>query len=267
MNHKFLLATFCISLMVLSLPLALAEPSHATNGSFNVTVSHPSSVYKTERFQLFFNESKGFSNYTATVYIAAEYAIGLSSGGNTQELSKSGFFEFNITAPDAANQSIYITIYATATYGSVVVSKIINIAIPVYEPITLNAYISNTESTTYSNISVQFILNGALISTKVISLGPGQSKDVTVIEASSLLNSGVNTLQVKILNGSLFTGVKSSYVSTFYYGTPPNYDWIYYISGAVVIFMAFLVLASGKRKTATGQPKWRYNRKKNQKKS
>ncbi len=267
MNYKFLISTICVSLIVMSIPLAFAEPSHATNGSFNVTVSHPSSVYKNERFQIFFNESQGFSNYTATIYTAAEYAIGLSAGGNSHELSKSGFFEFNITAPDAANQSVYITIYATATYGSVEVSKIINIAIPVYEPITLSAYISNIESTTYSNMSIQFILNGAIISTKVVSLGPGASKEITVIEPSSLLNNGINTLQVKILNGSLFTGVKSSYVSTFYYGTPPNYDWIYYISGGVVIFMVFLVLASGKRKTATGQPKWRYNRKKKQKKS
>ncbi len=267
MNHKISLVAFCISIMVMSIPLAFAEPSHAANGSFNVSVSHPSNVYKTERFQIFFNESAGFTNYTATVYVASEYDIGLTTGGNSHGISKSGFFEFNITAPDAANQSIYVTIYATATYGSVIVSKTINFAIPVYEPITLNAYITNTESTTYSNMSVQFILNGALISTKVISLGPGQSRDITVTESSSLLNNGVNTLQVKIVNGTLFTGVKSSYVSTFYYGSPPNYDWIYYIAGGVVVFMAFLVLASGKRKTATGQPKWRYNRKKKQQKS
>jgi hypothetical protein len=265
MNTKLAIIIGCIFILTFSVTF-IATPSSASSGSFSVNVSHPSAVYKSQFFHVYMNATPGYSNYTSTIYLGAEYAIGLSSGSSTHQLSKHGYFEYNITAPNAAGQSIFVTIQTYANFGSAVVSKELNFTIPVYEPITLSAFISNNEATNYNNISVEFLLNGALVSTKVISLASGQSKEVSVVEPANLMNNGINTLQVKILNGSLFTGVKTTYQSTFYYGTPPNYNWIYYIAAVVVVFMGFLVLVSGKRKITPGQPKWRYSRKKKQQK-
>ncbi|WP_171823320.1 hypothetical protein [Thermogymnomonas acidicola] len=46
--------------------------------------------------------------------------------------------------------------------------------------------------------------------------------------------------------------------STFYYGQPPNYDWIYYVVAVVAVVM--IVVATSRRRppqTPGGRPKWK----------
>ena len=109
MNTKLAIIIGCIFILTFSVPF-IGSQSYASNGSFNATVSHPSAVYKSQFFHIYLNATPGYSNYSSTIYLGSEYAVGLSSGSTTHQLSKHGYFEYNITAPNAAGQSIFVTI-------------------------------------------------------------------------------------------------------------------------------------------------------------
>jgi hypothetical protein len=132
----------------------------------------------------------------------------------------------------------------------------------VYEAVKLYAEIYNSNYIPYYNVTVNITVNGAFAGQeKITKLSPYTKVRLNVTVSSSLISyDKVNTLEVKVLNAASYkNGVSVSYSSKFFYGSPPNYSWIYYISGIVIIFMVFLVLSSG-RGRGTKQPKWK-NRK------
>jgi hypothetical protein len=46
-------------------------------------------------------------------------------------------------------------------------------------------------------------------------------------------------------------------VTKFYYGTVPNYSWIYYVAGVVVVVMVIMAMGAGKRRNIPKKPKWK----------
>jgi hypothetical protein len=232
--------------------------SFASTNGFSGTITAPGSVYEKQVFQVTATSSVGYSNYSATLYLGANYVKGMTPANSEHLTSKTGQFQFNVTAPSADNQTIYGDIILSATYFNTPVSTTVNFHTVVYSSVTLTAKITNTASIPYYNIPVKFILNGVPFSSQTISiLAPYSSKSVNLTIASDLVNpNSVNSLNLEVLNASAFSGVPPVYKTTFYFGHPPNYNWIYYISGAVAVFMVFLVLSSG-RGRGTKQPKWR----------
>ncbi len=243
-----------------------AIPYTSTNG-FSAVLSPISAVYEGQHFTMFVNATSGYSNYTATLYLGANYDAGMSPLNSTHETSATGYFEFNITAPQADNQTIYGTVFLTATFYGTPVNYTSNFHVSVYAPVKLYAEVYNSNYIPYYNVSISFIINGATFKTDTISkLTPYSKEKLNITVSSKVLDYGkVNTLEVKVLNAASYkNGVSVSYSSKFFYGTPANYNWIYYISGVVIVFMVFLVLSSG-RGRGTKQPKWR-NRKEKPKK-
>ncbi|EQB69593.1 MAG: hypothetical protein AMDU5_GPLC00003G0143 [Thermoplasmatales archaeon Gpl] len=233
----------------------------STNG-FSAVLSPISAVYEGQHFSMFVNATSGYSNYTATLYLGANYDKGMSPLNSTHESSKSGYFEFNITAPEADNQTIYGSIYLTASFYGTPVNYTSEFHVNVYAPVRLYAEVYNSNYIPYYNVTISFVINGATFKTDTISkLTPYSKEKLNITVSSNVLDYGkVNTLEVKVLNAASYkNGVSVSYSSKFFYGSPPNYSWIYYISGIVIIFMVFLVLSSG-RGRGTKQPKWK-NRK------
>ena len=84
-------------------------------------------------------------------------------------------------------------------------------------------------------------------------LAPYSTQVISIDSAAfSLINKGDNTIQVFASTpGAVVSGD-----STFYYGTPPNYTWIYYIAAVVVAFMIFLAVSAGRR-SIPKSPKWK----------
>ncbi|MHB1440258.1 MAG: hypothetical protein ACYCSO_05905 [Cuniculiplasma sp.] len=284
-NHSIKVFLVIVSLLMMMIPLSSIEMSNISsvspgiqiqdnnhNGNvipsisgnyFSAVMKTVSSVYEGQHFSIFINATKGYSNYTATLYLGAEYDKGMSPLNSTREHSTKGSFQFRITAPEADNQSIYGSVYLTANFEGTPVNYSLNFNIQVYAPIELYAEIYNSNYVPYYNVSVEFVLNGVGIGTKTIAKLDPYSKDkINITIQSSEIDPGkVNTISVKVLNSKVYSGVSAQYSSRFFYGKPPNYNWIYYISGVVVIFMAFLVLSSG-RGRGTKQPKWRTRREK-----
>ncbi len=271
MNFTKTISVIAILLMLAIIPVSLSSDSHASNGSFNATVTFntghgPSltvpKVTELQRFQIYVNATRGYSNYSATLIVGADYDLHLSPTVPDHKVSKNGFFEFNITAPLADNQSISVVIILRATFGSTPVEKIFSYSIPVYKYITLYAVVSDNSALPYYNMTVYFQIGGLNKSTVVSKIMPGQKEIVSVSIPDYLIGNGEHTLVVSIGNSSVFKNVHVQYKSTFYVGNPPNYDWIYYIVVIAAGFMILLYFAAGKRKLTPGLPKWKNRRQK-----
>lgn len=241
-----------------------SESTFFSGGGFKSSISLISQAYEGQHFSLFVNSTSGYSNYNATLYLGANYVRGMSPVNTTHKSSKSGFFEFNITAPEAANQTIHGTVIVTATFLGTPVNYTSSFNVKVFAPIKLYAEIYNSNYVPYYNVSLAFIINGVTLKTETISkLSPYSKKSLNITVISTAVDYGkVNTFQVKILHSASYqSGLSVSYTSKFFYGKPANYNWIYYIAGIVIVFMVFLGLSSG-RGRGTKQPKWRTRREK-----
>lgn len=223
--------------------------------------------YTNELFHIFVNSTSGYSNYSAILYLSANDVTGMSPASSVVKKSSNGFFEFNLTAPSVANQTVYGLVCVRADYKGTPVSASASLSSAIYDPITLYGTIMNTASVSYSHIPVGFYVNGGktlgIVDVKTLAANTMETVNITI--PSNLLSSGTNTLQVSVVTNSTqaYSGI-SVYHETFYYGHPPNYSWFYYIVGIVVIFMIFLTVtsATGKR---TKQPKWRTRKSKDKK--
>lgn len=246
----------------------LTEKSQYTLSGLHISIT-PSHTYEYtgESYHIFVNSTKGYSNYSAVMYLSANDVTGLSPSAAKAIKSSTGYFEFNITAPSVANQTVYGLICVKATYKGTPVSASSSFTSAIYDPITLYASIMNTASVAYSNIPVGFYVNGgkALGIVDVKEIAANSRKTVNITIPANLVSQGKNTLEVSVVPGSAqaYSGI-SKYTETFYYGHPPNYSWFYYIVAIVVIFMVFLTVtsATGRR---TKQPKWRTRKTKEKK--
>ncbi len=271
MNFIKTVALVSVIILLFSVPIAMSSQSKASNGSFSATatfnVGHGATsvvpkVLESQRFQIYVNATRGYSNYSATLIVGADYDIGLSPNVPDHKTSKNGFFEFNVTAPNTDNQSISVMIIVRATFGSTPVEKILTYSIQVYKAVTFYAVITDGSGSPYYNITVYFQIGSINKTTQVSKILPGQSELVSVNIPDYLLGSGEYTVAVGITNASVFHDVNVNYKSTFYVGNPPNYDWIYYFVALAAVIMIILFLAAGKRKLTPGLPKWKNRRQK-----
>ncbi len=223
--------------------------------------------YTGESYHIFVNSTQGYSNYSAIMYLSANDVKGMTPSSAVAKKSSIGYFEFNLTAPSIANQTVYGLICVKATYNGTPVSTSASFNSNIYDPVTLYGSVTNTGSVEYHNVPVGFYINGgkALGTITVKTLPADTTKVVNLTIPSNLVSAGENTLEVAVVVNSTqsYSGI-GKYTENFYYGHPPNYSWFYYIVAIVVIFMVFLTVtsATGRR---TKQPKWRTRKSKDKK--
>jgi hypothetical protein len=250
----FLVAVVAIMLMP-AISLAGSGSGSVYPSIFSSTVEYHT-VYTGESFSLYVNSTYGFNNYSALLLFSGNNLTGISPGTSLNITKDSSpYMQFNITAPSCA-EDLNVLLETSAEAGSNIVSYSTTFTIQVVDPINLSATISNPTQYTLHNVTVTFAINGVNVSTQVISsLAPYAS---TVVNTKTpdryLLSNGNNAVNVYV-NTPVVT-IKGA-TSTFYYGTPPNYTWIYYVAAVVIAFMLFLVFGASRRVPQIRRPKWR----------
>lgn len=266
MKLKSIFPIIAIILLIAGLVTIVPVDSQAANATFGATLSYPGTVYSLEYFHLNVTETPGYSNYSATVYAAAQNVTNMKPITADQKVSaKNGTFEFSLIAPTYAPQTMYVYIQESAEYKGVQVQHSQEIQIKVVSPIVFHAQLSDSLPVPIYNLTVLFYLDGQQVGSKFVSsLTPNDTVMVNLTLPSNLVSQGTHTLEITVSNASVFIdSSKQSYTTTFYYGTPPNYNWIYYVSIGAAVFMAFLFFVATRRKKGMGYvPKWKRAKKK-----
>lgn len=256
-----------ISILFLSSFAAMGVSSGYTYvPPFSQSTSLPSYSFVNQNFTVYVNETFGFSNYTLTAYIGGENFTGSSQQSSLHYFHASNpDFRFNISAPSVP-QNIYIKVVAAAEYNGATVINTQSYTVAITVPIVFHAVIVNKGTSTLNNLTVNFYLDNSQFPSghvNIASIGPNQIIDVNYTYPFESLKQGEHTLTVTASSSVIqVNGNTETSTSHFYYGTPPNYNWIYYVAVVVIIVMAFLVFSSG-RKPAAGMrpPKWRRDKK------
>ncbi|MCW6169008.1 MAG: hypothetical protein LVQ96_03780 [Thermoplasmatales archaeon] len=224
------------------------------------TLTLPSYIGEGQNFTLYVNDTTGFSNYSVTVYIAGQNMTGASPSFSYHNTSKSPNFAINFKAPFYA-QTLHMQVFSTGNYnGKTVSSPKYNTSIKVIAPITFVVSVSNPGTGYVKNLTIDFYMDSTQVHSEVISsLGPGSSVNVTYNYTNPAISNGVHTLGVSTSNPLIEINGKTGLVTIkFYYGSPPNYTWIYYVAAVVAVFMALLAYSAGRRnKPKVSKPKWK----------
>ena len=266
MRTKAIFPIISIILLIAGLITIVPVDSQAANATFGATLSYPGTVYSFEYFHLNVTETPGYSNYSATIYAGAQNVTNMKPITADQKVSeKNGSFEFSLIAPSYAPQTMYVYIQESADYNGVQVKHSQEIEIKVVSPIVFHAQLSDSLPVPIYNLTVLFYLDGQQVGSKYVpSLMPNDTVVVNLTLPSNLVSQGEHSLEITVSNASVFINSnKQSYTTTFYFGTPHNYDWIYYISIGAAIFMGFLFFVATRRKKGMGYiPKWKKAKKK-----
>ena len=233
--------------------------------TFGQSVVTPSFSFVGQNFTVYVNDTGGFANYSMTAYIAGENLTGLSPTSTIHNFqANKPDFSFNVTSPNIS-QTLYISITSGAQYGSSSVKTTHTFQVNIVNPIVFHAVVLNTGVSTVRNLTVDFYLDSStnpVGNVTVKSIAPNQAMTVNFtypLNPVKYLGNGEHTLKVTSTSPLItINGQQGSSISNFYYGTPPNYNWIFYVAAIVVVFMVFLALSAGRR-TRPGMrtPKWR----------
>lgn len=259
-----------LSLLVLSSFAAMgASSAYSYVQPFNQSVSSPSFSFVGQNFTVYVNDSYGFTNYSMSAYIAGDNLTGISPTSTIHNFQASSpDFKFTVTSP-SASQTLYLTVVSSAQKGSSTVKTTSQIQLTIVNPIVFHAVILNTGVSSVRNLTVNFYLDSSTSpvgNVTVSSIAPNSAETVNFtypLDPAKFLGSGEHTLEVTT-NSPLISinGQQGSSTTHFYYGTPPNYNWIYYVAAVVVVFMAFLAMSAGRRaKPGMRTPKWRRDNK------
>ncbi|MCL4314288.1 MAG: hypothetical protein M1454_00970 [Candidatus Thermoplasmatota archaeon] len=253
--HILILFLFLFSMVMV--PLVTSTSQAAYPPVFSATISAPQQVYEGEAFTVFMNATYGFPSYTGVMYIYGYNLSGLGTS-STKYFPDSGYsMSDNLTAP-MYQQTLGLVGIVWVYEGSTVLKYKTDYSIQVVQPLFLNVTISDSSQAPLHNITVNFTLNGVLVGSKEVqNLSPYSSQSASLAIPSTILRNGENTLLVTVGNPSVSVNGGSSYQTSFYYGTPPNYSWIFYVAAAVIAFMALLVFSAGKRRARPKKPKWK----------
>ncbi|AAT43372.1 CARDB domain-containing protein [Picrophilus oshimae] len=257
MNYKVF---FILIPLILSIAVPMNHYSYNSTGTnLNATVSIPGIVYEGENFTLYINGTEpGLSNYTFALYIAGDNLTGITTYYHGFSRSNGNFSE-RITAPDII-ENLYFMFYEYAydnkTNQNYTYERTYTVS--VQKPIVLSATIKNVNKTPVNNVTVYFYLDGTMVgSTLVKEINANSNYTANITVPSSIVPHGENTLSIR--TNSVELGIAGQDSVKFYYGKPPNYDWIYYIAGIAIVFAAILIISSGRR-TRLKVPKWKRNK-------
>ena len=259
MNYRKLAIYSLIAIVMLPMIAGLSA-AHTANSGYSTNVQVPFNVYDGQIFNVYMNSTAGYTNYSVSVYFSGNNLTGFTPTNTFHDFNaKSGDFTVSVTAP-SVSQKLLITVVTTAQHGSSTVYSRNTYTVNVVNPITLHASITNTKTVPIYNTTVNFYVDNTYEGNETISeIGSGQTIMVNYTWVNPNLPKGEHTLQVQVNNQFLtVNGQQSVSTSRFYYGSVPNYNWIFYIVAVVAIFMIFMVLSAGRKPRAgMRQPKWR----------
>ncbi len=177
--------------------------------------------------------------------------------------SDNGHFVFNVTAPNVP-QTIYLYFEAYGMKNSTTIGARASreLSIQVKKAMDIKVKIKNTEDYNLYNTVLSFYLDGRYIgNTTVNVIKANSTKDVVYKWIPNGLYDGEHTLTVKISGkGVVFENDQQTYQYKFYYGTPPSYDYITYMSWGLLIIVStlFALFFLGKKGKKSGPaPKWK----------
>lgn len=270
-NGRSLFVLMLLMVSFLFVPVSVAGPQTAVSASptqssgvypsiFSAEVNHPPVAYTGQNITVYVNLTYGFQNYNLSVYFAGQNLTGMSPINTYHQYSANkSYFKFSLVMPSTP-QMLILLVAASATAGSYNVTYTGQSQISVKTPLVLHAEVINPTLVPIRDAKLLFLIDGNLVSTKTVSIIPARGSvnvNVSLVLAAPL-SKGKHTITVEINSSvALINNAGSTYSSAFYYGTPPSYTWIYYVAAVVVAFMALMVFASGRRRPASGGPKWR----------
>ncbi|MCL4342822.1 MAG: hypothetical protein M1267_03080 [Candidatus Thermoplasmatota archaeon] len=223
----------------------------------SLTVTPSQSLYEGENFTVYLNSTYGFPLYTSMIFVYGSSLAGLKNSTSQSYVGSSYTMSVNFTAPMYV-QTLYIlgVSYVNTSTTSLVSKSYYSVQI--LPPLDLSVELSNPSKVPLYNLTVNFSLDGALKGSKHIAeLAPYSTITVT-LQVALQLSQGLHSMTVTVSNPSAsINGQQASYQNQFYYGTPPNYTWIYYIAAAVIAFMVLLALSAGRRTSRLKKPKWK----------
>ena len=251
-------AFLLILLLLAAVPLASMQTSAQPPNIYEVSVNAPSSVYTGQQFSIYVNCTYGWGNYSVSAYFAGYNLTGFLPTSTYHNFSLSDpYFIINVSAP-LAPQTLYVYITTYAQVGSKTVQASSTQLINVFTPIVLNATVSNPSNVAIHNVTVNFLIDWNGVGHAFIPvIGPGASVPVSIKAVYPQLSQGEHTLSIDVSNAQVLVNGKIQYSTQFYYGTPPNYSWIYYVSAGSIIFAVLLALGAGRRKNRLSSPKWK----------
>ena len=252
-----LMVLFSISMLIPG-SVALSHPTF----SENVTTSS-GFVGVNQTFYVNVTDSPGYTNYSVLVYISGNNLTGMNPSTSYEKFNGNDRnFSLKITAPTTA-QHVRIEVISYGEFLGTMVSSSQVISEDIVNTINLSAKVTNPSSFTIHNLTLDFELNGNVVGTRTISnLTSGTTRIVnyTYVPNPSLFKDGKYTFSVTSTNPTVLTSTSSGKPYSFYYGTPPNYNWILYVAAVVIIVMVFLALSAGRRgggSSGMAAPKWR----------
>lgn len=259
MNRQAAVVIMAVLLAVSGL-LGISATGSAQSGLYNSNVNTPYYVYTGQNFSLYVNNTYGFSNYTVAVYFAGDNLTGFSPTNTYNNYSTSNpDFVIPIRAP-LASQELTLIVKTTAQSGSKTYSTSNQYTIQVIPPIYLHAMVTNKNQAPMYNVTVNFYVDGTFVGSNTIkTLGSQQSYLVNYTWLAPYIKHGEHSLTVQVNNSLIsINNGGSSVTSHFYYGSPPNYSWIYYVVAAVGVFMVIMVMGAGRRpRVGERTPKWK----------
>lgn len=239
-----------------------AVASASTQGSiYNAQVQVPYYVYTGQNFEMYVNNTGGFSNYSVTVYFSGQNMTGFSPTNTYHNFSSSQpDFGFQVKAPNGTQQMKFLVKTSAVSSSGATETFTSTYTVNVISPIFLHATVTNTKQVPLYNVTVNFYVDNSYVTTKTIqSLGSGQTVLLNYTWLNPYLNNGEHTLKVEVNNTLISINNGGSSVTThFYYGSPPNYNWIFYIVAVVAVFMFVMAMGAGRRpRVGERKPKWR----------
>lgn len=258
MMRKVIVLTIIALMATSGVMASVASASSST--PYNTQVQVPYYVYGGESFHMYVNNTYGFTNYTVTVYFAGSNLTGFSPTNTYHNFSASNpDFVIPIKAP-TQNQQLTFLVKTTADSPTGQAKTSSTYVVNVIQPVHLYASVKNTDSAAIYNVTVNFYVDNNYVASKTITrLGSGQTEMVNYTWVAPLLSKGEHTLTAQVNNTLLsINGGGNSATSHFYYGNPPNYNWIYYIVAVVAVFMLVMAMGAGRRpRVGERKPKWK----------
>ncbi len=250
-------------ILLISLILLSTIPVGVHGAQLNVHIEGPLVIGTNQTVQYKVYVEGYFPLYRCGIIMAGYNLTGGKPLNQFVTSSKDGHFVFNVTAPNVP-QTIYLNFVAYGMLNDTTIGATVNrvLTVQVKEAMDIKVKIKNPESYSLYNTVLSFYIDGRYIGNKTVKvIGANSTKEVVYKWIPQGLYDGEHVLTVKLSgNGVVFDNGQQTYQYKFYYGTPPSYDYITYLSWGLLILVSvlFTLFFMGKMGKKHGPaPKWK----------
>ncbi len=251
-----------LSILILFLFLITIAPmGHASQ--LSIHIDGPTVVGTNQTVQYKVYTEGFFKEYKCGIILVGYNLTGANPLNLYVKSSEDGHFIFNVTAPNTP-QTIYIHFkaYGMENDTTILAREERVLEVQVKKAMDIKVKVKNVENYDIKNVVLSFYLDGRYIgNTTVNEIKANSTKSIVYKWIPEGIYQGEHVLTVKISSdGIVFDNDKKVYEYKFYYGNPPSYDYITYLSWGLLILVSalFTLYYFGKRgKKAGPAPKWK----------